>query len=307
MTPGGFRWTRVDEAGGVRVACFSLEGGPLEPHELAGIALPAETRRGEGLVASGRGPVWLFARLAALGDEAAWVAIHEPRLSSNAGSAGVVVRSHGGGRPPVGSVIRFPARLLGPPRAGRIVVVLGPPHSGKSQLLGGFSKELAEGRRDLRWFVHELLPDGEGKWSRESEASTVSALRHKWPWTDRFVEWFESSVGGLRLEFDVAFLDMGGRWDRAAERIARAAGAAIVLTPASGGRTLQDEWSMRAEQAGCTVIARLVSDLGAPATRLERSGGLVSGVVAHLDRGRPAAAREAAAPALAACLELLGL
>lgn len=79
---------------------------PLGPDDLAQVRLPNEVtgRTNEGLIISGRGPVWLYAHLTHLAHIFPWVATYEPRLHG-----GVVVESHVSQGPEVGDVIEVPA------------------------------------------------------------------------------------------------------------------------------------------------------------------------------------------------------
>ena len=143
--PGGpLRW-RVGTADGLLAVGFEIVHAALSPTAIAKVTLPAEAvwagSQGGGLVLSGRGPQWLYGRLVGLAQGFDWVAVHEPRLADNEGSAAVVVRSDGGRRT-IGTRVRFPHGLIGADRVGQVVAVLGPPHSGKTQLLGGFTDAL---------------------------------------------------------------------------------------------------------------------------------------------------------------------
>jgi CRISPR-associated protein Csx3 len=91
-TRKGAGWTLVE---------FALPG-PLDPSALRYIVLPAEvlSLTQNGLIISGRGPVWLFAYLVHLAHPFAWVATYEPRLRG-----GIVVESHLPTGPRVGEIV----------------------------------------------------------------------------------------------------------------------------------------------------------------------------------------------------------
>lgn len=78
-------------------------GGLLEAANLAAIVLPDGLDYRQGLIFSGRGPVWLYAYLTHLAHPFAWVAIHDPRLGG-----AVVVQRHVPGAPPLGAIVPLP-------------------------------------------------------------------------------------------------------------------------------------------------------------------------------------------------------
>lgn len=98
------RWD-VSEGDGWRLAKFLIEDSPLDVSALAEIALPGELagRTDQGLILSGRGPVWLFAHLTHLAHPYAWVATFDSHLG-----VGVVVQSHTPDGPGVGDRIAVP-------------------------------------------------------------------------------------------------------------------------------------------------------------------------------------------------------
>jgi CRISPR-associated protein Csx3 len=82
----------LEQFDGFAVIDFSIPGGVIEPSSLAGaVSQLAELGLSfdQGLVLSGRGPIWLFCALAHELHPAKWVACNDPRLG-----AGVVVQSH---------------------------------------------------------------------------------------------------------------------------------------------------------------------------------------------------------------------
>lgn len=78
---------KVTERGNFTLVEFELPG-PIEPRELATLCVPGVDPR-KGVVLSGRGPVWLYCRLAHSYHFVKWVATHDPRLGG-----AVVVMSH---------------------------------------------------------------------------------------------------------------------------------------------------------------------------------------------------------------------
>lgn len=66
---------------------FDIEGGVTTPEEAFGVELP-KVPLDRGVILSGRGPIWLFARLIHHYHPARWIAVHDPRIGY------VVVQSH---------------------------------------------------------------------------------------------------------------------------------------------------------------------------------------------------------------------
>lgn len=69
------------------LVAFDIEGGVTTPEEAFGIELPKVPLDG-GVILSGRGPIWLFARLVHYYHPARWIAVHDPRIGY------IVVQSH---------------------------------------------------------------------------------------------------------------------------------------------------------------------------------------------------------------------
>ena len=67
---------------------FELDPPVITPEELKGITPPA-VPVGNGVIISGRGPIWLYGAVIHHFHPASWVAVFDPRLGG-----GVVVESH---------------------------------------------------------------------------------------------------------------------------------------------------------------------------------------------------------------------
>lgn len=66
---------------------FTIEGGITDPAEVFSTTLP-DVPQNMGVILSGRGPIWLYARLIHHYHPARWIAIHDPRIGY------IVVQSH---------------------------------------------------------------------------------------------------------------------------------------------------------------------------------------------------------------------
>ncbi len=66
---------------------FEIDGGVTTPEEAFKVELPKVPLDG-GVILSGRGPIWFFARLIHHYHPAKWIAVHDPRIGY------IVVQSH---------------------------------------------------------------------------------------------------------------------------------------------------------------------------------------------------------------------
>lgn len=66
---------------------FEIDGGITDPTEAFSATLP-DVPQNQGVILSGRGPIWLYARLVHHYHPARWIAIHDPRIGY------IVVQSH---------------------------------------------------------------------------------------------------------------------------------------------------------------------------------------------------------------------
>ncbi len=66
---------------------FELPNDIIEPQEAFEAQLP-RVALNKGVILSGRGPIWLYARMVHYYHPASWVAVHDPRIGY------IVVQSH---------------------------------------------------------------------------------------------------------------------------------------------------------------------------------------------------------------------
>jgi CRISPR-associated protein Csx3 len=77
----------VDQRSGFAVVSFAFDGN-LAPSDIQNLSLP-DVALDQGIVISGRGPIWLFLAIAHHFHPAQWVASHDPRLGG-----AVICQSH---------------------------------------------------------------------------------------------------------------------------------------------------------------------------------------------------------------------
>jgi CRISPR-associated protein Csx3 len=101
--PGPLTW-RVSQGESHQLCTFAVAdaAGLLDHGQLAKITLPDGLDRRQGVVFSGKGPVWLYGYLTHLAHTFAWVAIADLRLGG-----AVVVERHLPTAPEVGEVIPY--------------------------------------------------------------------------------------------------------------------------------------------------------------------------------------------------------
>lgn len=78
----------VEQKNGYAVISFEIPGGVLEPDQLREIKAP-KVELNQGIVLSGRGPIWLYNYLAHEYHTAQWVATFDPRFKG-----AIVTQSH---------------------------------------------------------------------------------------------------------------------------------------------------------------------------------------------------------------------
>lgn len=143
---------------------------------------------------------------------------------------------------------RYDERL----KNGVKVVVMGPPHSGKSVFIEALSQAVDP---ELGMTMLGGCPDGEGLWlQRHYDDPEVKKLRRKGTFTPEFVEHAAESVQGFHGP--LALIDIGGRVSEENRAIAAGATHAIIL---AGDLSKVAEWRDFADELGIPVVATLHS------------------------------------------------
>jgi len=222
----------------------------------------------QGVVLSGKGPVWLFAYLAHLCHPAAWVAIFDPRLG------GVVVQNHiaqgpdPGTRIPLEDILPYlnthsdPSPRPAPPMQERfaVVAIVGPPHSGKSVFLHALQKDLDQRMGSVAFqrkvFLLRGAPDGEGNWFHDTPSEVAQIIRRKGEFDDAFVQQVVAAIRGIRSSKDLVFVDCGGKIDRRNQIIWNECTHAIIV---SKEPNLLQQWRGAVQASGVDVLAEVLS------------------------------------------------
>lgn len=182
----------------------------LFPEDLSHLQLPAGIDPTQGVVISGRGPLWLYGHLIHELHPTAWVACYDPRLGA------VVVASHSP-RVRVGQVILLEKKLvlsnLGPLCSALMIV--GPPDSGKSIFAHALFKSLTPEYPNV--YLQRAHWDGEGNWILDPENRLTATERevfkqsYRGELTPEFFLYHHQAILNLRRQKQLVIVDVGGK------------------------------------------------------------------------------------------------
>lgn len=183
----------------------------MEPQNLVNLELPAELNHTQGVVLSGRAPIWLYSYLVHKCYPSAWVACHDPRLGA------VVVATHSrqaqiGQVLPIDSSVLSASTLLLCPA----LLIVGPPDSGKSILSHALFKALLESDPDVH--LQRAQWDGEGNYVLElgqhsgHSGADLEAFKaaNRGRLSDRFFPYLAHAISNLRKQKSLVVIDVGG-------------------------------------------------------------------------------------------------
>lgn len=176
------------------------------------------------------------------------------------------------------------------------VGVGGPPHSGKTVLMGLFRLLLP---RD-RFAIIEGAPDGEGitGWSAEAQQELVQAVRRKGKFLVEFVDWVCDSIrnstapitlvdlGGMLLDTEGKFSPVGVKLTPENERMLGECDYLIVIASPKYAEAVP-VWIAEAERLGMKPFAILESVLEGADDELFEESAPVKARVTKLDRNTP--------------------
>ena len=166
------------------------------------------------------------------------------------------------------------------------VLIGGPPHAGKSVLFYSLTHALR--KRGIRHHAIRACPDGEGNWSQEGDAGTVSRIR-----VSLKGEWPESFVTRICLDLEhrcLPFLvDVGGHPRPSQACILRQCTHAILLLRADLPK-YTDLWSGLVAEHNLLPLAQMNSQLEGIST-ITAEKPLLQGTLTGLERYTPDAAQ----------------
>lgn len=169
------------------------------------------------------------------------------------------------------------------------VVLVGPPHSGKSCLRVALKSAIRDlpGAPYPYWITAN--PDGEGAWFQETASlnpDLAATLRadYKTLFTPEFVARVADEVRGC--DQPLTLVDVGGRVSPENALICASCSHAIIL---SRGEEDLLEWRNFTELVGLEVVAEITSDYFGDRDRVHGvTQGVLRGSVHRLERGEPA-------------------
>jgi CRISPR-associated protein Csx3 len=162
------------------------------------------------------------------------------------------------------------------------IIIGGPPHSGKSVLSHSVHMELR--RRGVVHYLYSASPDGEGRWSYESDQDLVRAIRVKGPYTEAFTT---AVVDHLRGRSMPLLVDVGGMISPEQRLIFATATHFVAVTGYPGAdqgyEANRAAWLAFAAEQGIELLADLRSVLEGENV-LDPADGVIRGTVAGLRR-----------------------
>ncbi len=173
----------------------------IHPQDLCKLELPAGIDTTQGIVLTGRAPIWLYGYLIHELHPTAWVGCYDPRLGA------VVVATHTRGVS-VGQIIPLE---ISDARLHPALMIVGPPDSGKSVLAHGLFKSLLA--VESRVYLQRANWDGEGNYTLElGENSDPEAFKakNKGGLTPDFFPYHAQAILNLRRENLLTIVDVGG-------------------------------------------------------------------------------------------------
>lgn len=190
---------------------FTIQGGVISPSDIEKIQLPIPPHKaaGKGIILSGRGPVWLYAKLVHDAHPFSWVATYDPRLKG-----AVVVATH---NPDVkvGEVIPvnydsliFSSNVKSP----FIIAVCGDPNSGKSVFLRLLYDTFSKKGIPVISQEGDIWAPTQG-WSLSEEGVKIrkKVLKPQLKKaTQQRLQWILHSLEGLKNFRGIVLVDIGG-------------------------------------------------------------------------------------------------
>ncbi|HDI51834.1 MAG TPA: hypothetical protein ENF45_04320 [Bacteroidetes bacterium] len=91
---------------------------------------------------------------------------------------------------------------------GKVIGIVGTPHSGKTVFVNQLYNYLRQ--LGVSFFVQSACPDGEGRWTASTDHEVVKKIRVKGKFDEVFIEHQKKAIQGLKENFQVVLLDLGG-------------------------------------------------------------------------------------------------
>ncbi|MBD3156390.1 hypothetical protein GF369_01035 [Candidatus Peregrinibacteria bacterium] len=159
-----------------------------------------------------------------------------------------------------------------------IIIVCGPPHSGKSVFFTALKQYLP--RRDTRLF--RACPDGEGTFSQLADADVAQNIRRKGGFTPEFIDFVLKGLG--RISQKRVLVDVGGIRSPENAAIFEQATHAVVLCRSDKPEEKQ-EWEDFCKEHGVVLLASIDSSLTGEESITTDEHSVIRGQIVGLERG----------------------
>lgn len=225
--PIALHWRRTRTLTGLTCQVIEIElrrpDRLMFPEDLQALQLPPELDPYYGVILSGRAPIWLYGWLVHACHHTRWVACYDPRLGA------VVVSTH---HPEVrvGQVLPLP-KPQPPSGLAPAIMIVGPPHSGKSHLAHALFQTLLATLPEI--YLQRAHWDGEGNWFLEipdSEQGRRLKRQYRGEATQEFFPWQAQAILQLRREKQLVLVDVGGKVDPAKQPLLEACTHYLVVS-----------------------------------------------------------------------------
>lgn len=247
-----------------------LNDGLLDPSDLSKIALPDNLITTKGVVLCGKASIWLYAYLLHNLHHCLWLATFDPRRGA------VVVQNHQPNGRKEGDII--PIDEIKPwletlPKEEKknkkttnelnklVVVIGGPPHSGKSVFIQALRIKLQQLNPESfsnNFYIIRACPDGEGDWFGEIPESEGKHLKTAGDFTDDFAEQMAIAIENAKKIKNIIIVDVGGRLDKKNNLIFSKCNSGIIV---SNNKDSASEWKGAYDLTELKLLARINSVL----------------------------------------------
>lgn len=161
-----------------------------------------------------------------------------------------------------------------------VIMIGGPPHSGKSVLVYNLTHALR--KLKIPHYVLRAAPDGEGDWSNESALDLVAHIRSKGRYSESFVR---NVVQTIENRFFPLLVDMGGRPSTRDNSILALCTHSILVIAKDQYAESFDEWNHLIDKHNLKSIGVLESVLGENIDQVSLNDSILCGTISNLERG----------------------
>lgn len=265
------KFTVVQSEKDYQLLDFKILGdGLIKPCNLNNLELPQDLISNKGVVISGKAPIWLYAYIIHELHSFAWIATFDPRIGA------VVVQNHIPQGRNISEII--PIEEIQPliekakidkikvdrPQTqidNLVVVIGGPPHSGKSVFIQALRNNLREMEPDSfneNVYIIRACPDGEGDWFGDLSEEQGKIFRYSNIFTNQFAEQMAEAIENTSKTKKIVIVDVGGKLDRKNNLLFSKCNSGIIVS-SNPQETIK--WIGAYEQSELKLLATINSKL----------------------------------------------